>query len=186
MEDEKIVELYFHRNEAAIRYTKEKYGQRLRTLSFGIVEDTQTAEECENDTYMEAWNYIPPKEPKNYFYAFLARIIRHISLDCCRKRDRLKRSAYVTELSEEIESCLPATNAVDRLVDDMVFHDMINGFLKTLDQEKRNIFLRRYWYLDSVAEIAKRYKLSQAKIKTTLFRCRGALREYLEKEDYVL
>ena len=92
MEDEKIVELYFERNEAAIEKTSEKYGKRLRAVSNGIVRDMETAEECENDTYLEAWNIIPPNEPKTYFYAFLARIIRNISLNCCRKKTHLKET----------------------------------------------------------------------------------------------
>ena len=80
MEDERIVELYLDRDESAVRHTTEKYGRRLRTLAFGVVRDAQTAEECENDTYMEAWRSIPPHEPRRYLYAFLARITRHIAL----------------------------------------------------------------------------------------------------------
>ena len=95
MDDNRIVELYLLRDETAIKQTTEKYGSRLRSLACGIVNDQQTAEECENDTYMEAWNTIPPHEPRSYLYAFLARITRHISLNCCRDRNRLKRSAFI-------------------------------------------------------------------------------------------
>ncbi len=91
MEDEAIVELYLHRDEAALRHTAEKYGSRLRSLSYGILNDPETAEECENDTYLSAWNSIPPHEPRSYFYAFLARITRNLSLSRCRERNRLKR-----------------------------------------------------------------------------------------------
>ena len=91
LEDNRIVELYLIRDETAISQTAEKYGSRLRNLAYGIVEDPHTAEECENDTYMEAWESIPPHEPKNYFFAFLARITRHIALDFCKQRSRLKR-----------------------------------------------------------------------------------------------
>lgn len=108
MDDRGIVALYLRRDETAIRQTAEKYGSRLRTLAYRIVNDLQTAEECENDTYMEAWNTIPPHEPSDYFYAFLARITRHISLNRCRDRDRLKRSAFICELSAEMEQCIPA------------------------------------------------------------------------------
>ena len=108
LDDNQIIELYLLRNEEAIRRTTEKYGSRLHSLTYGIVRDRQTAEECENDTYMEAWNTIPPHEPRSYFYAFLARIIRHISLNCCRDRSRLKRSAFICELSAEMEQCIPA------------------------------------------------------------------------------
>ena len=186
LDDNQIIELYLLRDEEAIRKTTEKYGSRLHSLSYGIVRDRQTAEECENDTYMEAWNTIPPHEPRSHFYAFLARIIRHISLNCCRNRSRLKRSAFICELSTEIEQCIPAPDDISCRVDDMALSDAINGFLGKLDVEKRNIFIRRYWYLDSIADISTRFALSESKVKTTLFRCRNRLREYLEKEGYTL
>ena len=186
MDDNEIVELYFHRDETAIRQTSEKYGNRLRSLAYGIVNDRQTAEECESDTYMQAWNSIPPHEPRSYLYAFLARITRHISLNFCRDRSRLKRSAFICELSAEMEQCIPAPDDAQCRMDDMALREAINGFLGTLDEEKRNIFIRRYWYLDSVADISKRFALSESKVKTTLFRCRNRLREHLEKEGYTL
>ena len=186
LDDNQIIELYLLRDEEAIRRTTEKYGSRLHSLAYGIVRDRQTAEECENDTYMEAWNTIPPHEPGSYFYAFLARIIRHISLNCCRDRSRLKRTAFICELSAEMEQCIPAPDDVSCRIDDMALRDAINGFLGKLDAEKRNIFIRRYWYLDSIADISTRFALSDSKVKTTLFRCRNRLREYLEKEGYTL
>ena len=186
MEDNRIVELYLQRDEAAIGQTSEKYGSRLRALAYGIVNDRGTAEECENDTYMEAWNTIPPHEPRTYLYPFLARITRHISLNRCRDRSRLKRSALICELSAEMEECIPAPDDVECRLDDMVLSAAINGFLSGLDAEKRNIFIRRYWFLDSIADISKRFALSQSKVKTTLFRCRSGLKKHLEKEGYVL
>ena len=186
MDDSRIVALFLHRDEAAIDQTAQKYGRRLRTLSYGIVQDCQTAEECENDTYLKAWNAIPPHEPVSYLYAFLARITRRISLNRCRERDRLKRSAHLCELSAELEQCIPAPDDAVCRLDELTLRDAINGFLGTLSEEKRNIFLRRYWYLDSIADIAKRYALSESKVKTTLFRCRDRLREQLQKEGYIL
>ena len=186
LDDCKIVELYLNRDEAAIRQTSEKYGNRLRALAYGIVDDRQTAEECENDAYLEAWNAIPPHEPRSYLYAFLARITRHISLNCCRDRSRLKRGAFLCELNAELEQCIPAPNDARRRADDMALREALNGFLGALDEEKRNIFLRCYWYLDSIADVSKRFALSESKVKTTLFRCRKRLREYLEKEGYTL
>ena len=186
LDDPGIVELYVLRDETAITRTAEKFGSRLRSLAYGIVRDRQTAEECENDTYLEAWNRIPPHEPKSYLYAFLARITRHIALNCCRDRGRLKRSAFLCELSAEMEECIPAPDDAACRMDDMALGQVINGFLGRLDEEKRHIFIRRYWYLDSVAGIAKRFGLSESKVKTTLFRCRSRLREQLEKEGYTL
>ena len=184
MDDEKIVELYLKRNEEAISRTSEKFGKRLQKLSFGITEDFETAEECENDTYLEAWNRIPPHEPKSYLYAFLARITRHLSINRCRERERLKRKAFLCELSAEMEECIPSPDDMDCKIDDMVFAESINGFLRNLSEEKRNIFIRRYWYLDSVFEISKQFSLSESNVKTTLFRLRKNLKEYLEKEGF--
>lgn len=171
MDDRGIVALYLRRDETAIWQTTEKYGHRLRALAYGIVNDLQTAEECENDTYMEAWHTIPPHEPSDYFYAFLARITRHISLNRCRDRDRLKRSAFISELSAEMEQCIPAPDNAACRMDDLSLETALNAFLGGLDAEKRNIFVRRYWYLDSVADIAKRYGISESKVKQ---RCSAA------------
>lgn len=186
MDDNKIVELYMFRDEEAVKQTSEKFGKRLRSLAYGIVGDRQTAEECENDTYMEAWNAIPPHEPRSYLYAFLARITRHISLNCCRERSRLKRRAFICELSTEMEQCIPAPDDVECRIDDLAFGEAINGFLSMLDEEKRNIFIRRYWYLDSIAAISASFACSESKVKVTLFRCRSQLRDHLEKEGYTI
>ena len=186
MEDNRIVELYLARDEAAISQTSDKFGARLYSLAYGIVDDRQTAEECENDTYMQAWNLIPPHEPADYLYAFLARITRHLSLNCCRKRSRLKRSAFICSFSAEMEQCIPAPDDMECRIDDMALKDAIDGFLGSLDEERRNIFLRRYWYLDSIASISRRFSLSESKVKTTLFRCRRRFRECLEKGGYTL
>lgn len=181
-----IIDLYMSRDETAISRTAEKYGARLRSLSYGIVGDRQSSEECENDTYVEAWESIPPHEPRDYLYAYLARIIRHISLNCCREQKRLKRSAFICEFSEEMEQCIPSPDDVECRIDEKVLQGLLNSFLSSLNEEKRNIFLRRYWYLDSIADISKRFALSESKTKTTLFRCRAQLRKYLEKEGYKL
>ena len=186
MDDDRIIELYLLRDETAINQTSEKYGSRLRSLAYGIINDRQTAEECENDTYMEAWSTIPPHEPRSYLYAFLARITRHISLNCCRDRARLKRSAYICELSAEMEDCIPAPDDVECRIDDMALSEALNGFLRTLDEEKRTVFIRRYWYLDSIADVSKRYALSQSKVKSMLFRMRSQLKSYFEQEGYDL
>ena len=186
MEDGQIVELYLRRDESAVRHTADKYGGRLRALALGVVRDTQTAEECENDTYLEAWRSIPPHEPREYLYAFLARITRHTALNRCRERDALKRRAFVTELGAELEQCIPAPDDLECRLDAMALGEAVNGFLASLDREKRAMFLRRYWYLDSVSAIARRFGCSEGKVKTTLFRVRGRLRTYLEQEGYTL
>ena len=186
MDDYQIVELYLRRDERAIGCSAEKFGARLRALVCGITGDAQTAEECENDTYLQAWNAIPPHEPRTYLYAFLARIARHLALNRCRELARLKRSAQIMELSAELEQCLPAPDDAACRLDELALREAINGFLGTLREEKRNIFIRRYWFLDSVADIAGRFAISESKVKTTLSRCRAQLRAYLEQEGYTL
>lgn len=181
-----IVELFLNRNEDAIAIVSEKYGSRLLTLAFHITNDRQTSEECENETYFQAWRSIPPHAPKDYLYAFLARITRHIALNFCRNSKRLKRNALITELSAEMEQCIPSLDDTEHQIDNIAIRDIINGFLGTLSDEKRNVFLRRYWYFDSVKEISERFGISQSKVKTMLFRMRTQLRRCLEKEDYIL
>lgn len=183
MSDNEIVELYLRRDEDALKETAQKYGARLQKLAYGIVADRQTAEEIENDAYLEAWNTIPPHEPRSYLYAFLARIVRHMSLNRCRDRARLKRSALIVELSRELEECIPAPDDIECRADDMALGEAINGFLRSLSEEKRNVFIRRYFYLDTVAEISLRFGISESKVKTMLHRLRNRLREHLEKEQ---
>lgn len=185
MEDSEIVQLYLRRDEGAIHFTAEKYGSRLRALSLGITSDLQTAEECENDTYLQAWNCIPPNEPV-FLYAFLARITRHISIDCCRRRSSLKRSGYIVELGEELENCFFSQDDVDSQIAAEELGRAISDFLRTVSQEKRVIFVRRYFYLDSIAEISRRCAVTESKVKSSLWRTRGELREYLMKEGYIL
>lgn len=186
MDDDKIIALYLLRSEAAIEQTAEKYGPRLRTLSYRIVGDGQAAEECENDTYLQAWAAIPPHEPRGYLFAFLARITRHLSLNRCRDRSRQKRSASLCELSAELEQCIPAPDDTRCRVEDIVLRDTLNAFLSGLGEEKRNIFVRRYWFFDPVSDISKRFAVSESKVKATLFRCRERLRKLLETEGYTI
>lgn len=186
MEDDKIVQLYLNRDESAIQFSSEKYGSRLRALSLGITSDIQISEECENDTYLQAWKLIPPNEPRTYLYAFLARIARHISIDRCRERASLKRGGYIVQLSEEMEMCLPSSDDIESNVAEEELGRAISNYLHTISQEKRVIFVRRYFYLDSVAEISKRCAITESKVKSSLFRIRNDLREYLIKEGYTL
>lgn len=186
MEDKRIVELYFQRDESAIQQTSEKYGSRLRQIAWKITEDRMAAEECENDTYLQAWNMIPPHEPVSYLFAFLARITRHISLDICRNRSRLKRKAFLVELSLEMEQCIPSPDDTQGKIEGILLGKVISDFLRKLPEEKRKVFIRRYWYLDSISAIAERYDIKESKIKTMLFRTRNELRCFLEKEGYLL
>lgn len=184
MEDASIIDLYLERREDAIARTAEKYGGRLRTISLGIVQDPGTAEECENDTYLQAWNRIPPSKPYGYLFSFLARMIRHISIDICRNRSALKRSGLMVELTAEMAQCIPASDDPTAEVDKKLLGERISRYLRGLTPEKRNIFLRRYWYMEPVSDIAVKLGIGESKVKTTLFRCRSELRRLLEKEGY--
>ena len=186
MEDDKIVWLYLNRDETAIRQTSEKYGSRLRAISYRITHDRETSEECENETYLETWNRIPPCDPRDYFYAFLAKITRALSIDRCRERTRLKRDSYIVELTSELEMCIPAVDDVAGDVEAKLLGEAISRYLHTLSDEKQVIFMRRYFYLDTVSEIAKRLSISDSKVKTTLLRVRNELRDHLIKEGYTV
>lgn len=186
MDDKRIIELYNTRNEDAIALTKEKYGQRLRCLSFGILKSREEAEECETDTYLEAWNRIPPSDPSDHFYPFLARITRHLSLDRCRRASAQKRCAHIVELSEELIQCLPDKISTEKEYDDRELEKTINAFLSDIGVDMRRVFIRRYFFLEDIRCIAVRYSYSESKVKSMLFRCRQRLKKQLEKEGFSL
>lgn len=186
MNDEEIVDLFLLRSEKAIDGSKKKYGRRLRQIAKAITMDFQTAEEVENDTYFRAWESIPPGKPYAYLYAFLARIARNLSLDFCKSRGRLKRSGDILELSEEMEQCIPSNSSTEEEADSIMLAGKISEFLNSKSEEKRNIFMRRYWFTDPVERISERYGISESKVKTTLFRLRAELKSYLESEGYTL
>ena len=183
LDDNTIVEFYLKRDERAIKSSSEKYGKRLHYLAEHITADSFSADECENDTYMQAWNNIPPHEPRDYLYAFLARITRHIALNICEKNNALKRHGDIAELGEELDLCIAAEDNTERVIDDMALKTALNSFLASLDEEKRNIFIRRYWFMDDISDISERYGYSQSKIKSMLMRLRLKLREKLDNDN---
>ena len=184
MDDEQIVALYLARNEEAILRTAQKYGARLRSIAYRILNDRETAEECENDAYQKTWELIPPNEPKNYLFAFVGRIVRHLALNECARNKRQKRYAVYCELTREMQECIPAAQNVEAEIEASDLCRLINAFLGTRTEEQRNVFVRRYWYFDPVSEIADAYGFSLSKVKTMLFRMRADLKDYLEKEGY--
>lgn len=184
MDDDMIVELYLSKNEEAIVQTEKKYGARLRSIAYHILHDRETAKECENDAYYETWRMIPPHEPRNYLFAFVGRIVRHLALNICRQNRRQKRYAVYCELTEEMQECISAGNDIEAevLADDLA--SVIDAFLESCSREQQNVFVRRYWYFEPVSEIARAYGFSQSKVKTMLLRMRADLKIYLEKEGY--
>ncbi len=186
MEDEMIVNLYLHRDQSALQHTMDKYGLQLRTLANHILNDLPAAEECENDTYLQAWNAIPPHQPKQYLFPFLAKITRHLALDLCRRRNRQKRRSPLASLTKEMEQCIPDPNDTQCQVDGVLLAQAVGEYLRSLPKIRRDMFLRRYWYLDPVDTVAKRFGISKSCVKTTLYRVRQGLREYLVQEGYRL
>ena len=186
IEDEIIIDRYIVRDEKAISYTADKYGKQLVAIANRICDDLDIAEECENDTYLRAWNSIPPHEPRGYFFTFLAKITRNLALDRYKESNRLKRSATIVELTGELSEIIAGNDDTTANAESEELKNYINSFLRTLHKEKRNVFIRRYWYMDSVAEIADRYGISEGKVKTILFRVRNGLKQYLKKEGYYI
>ena len=180
MEDAKIIALFFERNEQAVKETDIAYGRKLFVLSNNILRNQEDAEESVSDTYMETWKTIPPKYPK-YFYAFLASICRNLSFNRLDWRMAAKRNAEVVALTQEMETCIPDSRQ-DTEMDRRELRRVLETFLESLSKESRLIFLRRYLYVDTVAEISARYGISESKVKTQLYRTRTKLRSCLEKE----
>ena len=186
VEDSRIVDLYLERNEDAIHFTSEKYGGRLRLLARHICGNDQTAEECENDTYYHAWNSIPPHKPYSYLFVFLSKITRALAFNQIRRNTRLKRNAVLVELQDEIEQSLASGNDVETEIDGKLLSMAVSNYLWKQSEEKRKIFIRRYWYMDSISEISIRFAVSEGKVKTVLFRMRRELKDYLENEGFFL
>ena len=180
MEDAKIIALFWERNEQAVQETDNAYGRKLYVLSNHILNNREDAEESVSDTYMETWKSIPPKHPK-YLYAFLAAICRNLSLNRLDWRLAEKRNAEMVTLTQELENCIPDSRQ-DRALERRELRRILEAFLENLPKESRLIFLRRYLYVDTVAEIAARYGISESKVKTQLHRTRAKLRKVLAEE----
>ncbi len=180
MEDTKIIELFWARDEDAIVQTDAAYGRKLHALANKILNNWEDAEESVSDTYMKTWEIIPPQRP-NYFFAFIASICRHLSFHKVDWKLAAKRNAEVVTLTEEMELCIPDTSR-DREMEAKEISRVLNAFLETLPKETRLIFLRRYWHVDTIAEIAARYGITESKVKMQLSRTRAKLCTYLEQE----
>lgn len=180
MEDTNIIALYFARNEEAICQTDASYGRKLFSLADRILHNPQDSEESVSDTYMKAWETIPPCKP-SFFYAYLAKLCRFFALGKLDWKNAAKRKADVVSLSDEMQLCIP-----DRRKDEEATGKEIgralSRFLESIPQESRVIFMRRYWFCDTVGEIAQRYAISESKVKMRLHRTRAQLADYLNKE----
>ena len=183
MDDGKIIDMFFARNEDAIRHTDAAYGRRLYHLADRIVQNGQDAEESVSDTYLTAWNTIPPRKP-NIFSAFLGKITRHISIDRWRKQSAQKRGGKEMICAlDELGECMDE-NTLEATVSQRELTRILNDFLTGLPETERNVFLSRYWYMDSIDTIVKITGFSQSKVTSMLHRTRNKLRKRLSEEGY--
>lgn len=184
MDDNKIIELYFARNEQAIKETEIKYGKLCYSIANNILKTKEDSDECVNDTYIGIWNSIPPTRPKN-FMAFICKIARNLSLKKLEYKNRQKRSQAITISFQELEWVLPDESFSPDMSDDDI-GKIISQFLVTQNDDVKKVFIRRYFFFDSIEEISKKYSFTESKVKNMLFRTRKKLKDYLIKEGVSL
>lgn len=182
MEDEQIVELYWQRSDQAIAESDRKYGAYCHTIARNICGSTEDAEECVSDTWLSAWNQIPPKRP-GILSAFFGAITRNCAINRVRAARREKRGGGQTDLVlSELGECVAAPDNVEQEIEKKELEKAVRTFVSRLRPGEKNIFLARYYFLSPVAEIARRLGYSESKVKTTLYRLRNRLADYLKEE----
>ncbi len=185
MDDSQIVDLFWDRDESAITETDAKYGRYLRKISYNILSADEDVSECLNDTYMRAWNTMPHKRPSK-LSVYLGRIIRGLSIDAIRRKGAEKRggSQYILSLAE-LEECVDGAPSAEEKVNEKLLGEAISRYLHSLSAESRTVFVCRYFFCDSIEDIAKCKGCSQSKIKSLLFRTRKGLKTFLESEGFL-
>lgn len=185
MTDQQIVALYWQRSENAIAETDRHYGRYFHYIAFGILRDAGDAEETVNDTYLKAWNTMPPQRP-NHLKAFLGRITRQLSINRLEYNTAQKRAGNQYRLAlEELNGCIPADGAGEDLADLIALRESLEDFLYSLPLQTRRIFIRRYWHLHSIAEIAASFSMSESKVKSILMRTRKKLKQHLTEGGFL-
>lgn len=186
MDDAKIVQLYWDRDELAIPATADKYGNYCTSIANNILGNHEDAEECVNDTYLHTWNAIPPHKPA-MLSTFLGKITRNLAFNRYKHNAADKRGGgELTAVLDELEECVSGNEDVEQSYEYKELVAAINEFLGTLPSEKRNMFVCRYWYADSIADIAVRFHMNQGAVSMTLNRLRSKLHDYLRKRGYNL
>lgn len=186
MDDDKIVDLYWERSELAISETEKKYGSYCTTIAVNILHNGEDAKECVNDTFLKTWEAIPPRRP-TFFRGFLGKITRNLSLDMYRKSKAQKRGGgEIDLLFGELEDCIPASETVESQQESEMIAQAINDCLLSMKSTTMVVFVRRYWYAESIQAIAARFNMSESAVKTMLFRARKKLKEHLEKEGVMI
>ena len=186
MEDKDIVDLYWQRNENAIKETSSKYGNYCKSIANNILQNNEDSEECVNDTYLRAWNSIPPHRPA-FLSVFLGKITRHLSFDKLRYKNADKRGGgEIYIVLDELAECVSGNESADEELERKELIKVINDFLETMSKEKCNIFLCRYWYAYPVSKIAKQFGMTENQVSVVLNRTRRKLKEYLTERGYNL
>lgn len=186
MEDRRIVELYLERSEEAITQTDIKYGRYCHKIAYNILGNDEDSEECVNDAYMRTWGSIPPNEPES-LSSFIGKITRNLALDKVRQKNSDKRGAGEVPLAlDELSECISGGDQIVKLHDSEDITTALNEFLEGLSKLERNVFMRRYWMLEPIDSIAKRYDITVSKTTTMLFRLRGKLKKHFMKEGIPL
>lgn len=184
MDDKSIIDLYLDRSEQAISETSVKYGKYCFSIAFNILSDKEDSEESVNDTYLAAWNNIPPRVP-SILSTFLGKITRNISLNRWKSRRAYKRGGGEVPLAlDELEECISTGESVEDTFEKKELLRSMNRFLDALPDTERNLFVCRYWYLDPIHDIAQRFGFTESKVTSMLHRIRGKLRKHLEKEGF--
>lgn len=182
MDDDRIIDLYWQRDECAIAETDRKYGGLCSSIAYGILANNQDSEECVSDTYLAAWNNIPPQRPKQ-LKAYLGRIVRNLSLNRARDSKTKKRGGgEVGLIFDELENVIAADNRPEKSYEEKELTQAVDAFLSELPRDDRLIFLYRYWMAQPVAKIAARFCCKPSRINSSLYRSRQKLRKYLIKE----
>lgn len=184
MEDRRIIELFFERSEQAVHALSGKYGKLCRTIARGILADPRDVEECENDTWMRVWNSIPPDCPE-YLGAYVGRITRNLAINRLKFDSRKKRGGELASIHTELRDCIPDRHDVEAAADDTVLQ-CIRRFLERQSPRDRVLFLRRYFYLESVQDLAAPFGITASAVSTRLGRMRAKLKTELEKEGITL
>ncbi len=186
MKDNEIIKLYWDRDEAAITATADAYGNYCYTIAYNILSSNEDSEECVNDTWLNAWNSIPPQRPER-LSTYLGKITRNLSLNRYKQLNTQKRGSGQVELAlSELENCVPAQTGMEQITDEMELVAALEKFLLNYPKTERNIFLGRYWYLYSIPELATAYRMSESKIASLLYRMRNRLKLHLQKEEIFL
>ena len=185
MDDRTIMDMYFARDENAVKATKEKYGRLVKSISYNILGNTSDCEECENDTYLALWKNIPPEKPKS-FAAYLGRVARNIAMKKYEYNRAEKRNSAMEDALSELGEIVSGDGEPEKEFESADITRAIEAYLLKKPKAQRRVFVRRYWYCESIPKIAKRFGFSESKVKSMLMRMRNELKTHLERNGITL